>query len=169
MKTLLFSAFVASLCAACAAPHNHHCHQPAAQESDAEPKAPVIIPHAELTSMGNNGNTLKGILTPAVGGGHVEVWESSVAPGGRTPRHQHTSPEVFIVLEGSGELIVGEKSYAFAAPCTVYAPANVPHEIHNTGTTPTRQIVIIEAHSHITDMDGKEMTLPWRKAPRGVR
>lgn len=148
--------------------HAHtHAHSDGA---NAESKAahapdagPAVVPHAGLRAFVNNGNSLTGIATRSHGAQSFEVWRSSIGVGNSTPLHKHESEEVFVVLQGSGEVRVGEQVIPFAAPATVIAPAGIPHQLRNTGTEAIEQIVIVGAGSTIYDADGKPMNLPWRK------
>ncbi|WP_022928848.1 cupin domain-containing protein [Patulibacter americanus] len=58
------------------------------------------------------------------------------APGGGSALHIHPYPEVFVLLEGTAELRVGEVSVALAAGGVLTAPAGVPHRYRNTGDAP---------------------------------
>lgn len=122
----------------------------------------VVIPHGDLKAFGNNGNSLIGIATASLGAKNFEVWRSQVAPGGVTPPHVHESEEVFIVLRGRGQMIVGDQVLEFEAPATVIAPAGLVHQLKNTGDEPTDQIVIIGVGTRISNPEGETMELPWR-------
>lgn len=141
-----------------------HSHEPAgAALSEQQTAHGVVIPHEGLASFGNNGNSLVGLATRSQGARSFEVWRSVVAPGGSTPRHVHDTEEVFVLLRGKGEMIVGDQVIQFEAPATVIAPAHVPHQLKNTGDVPTDQIVIVGVDSTIRDDAGQVMQLPWRK------
>ncbi len=147
--------------------HNHSNQQGGAQpktntKSSDTPRV-IVVKHGKLTSFGNQGNSLVGIATTSQGAKSFEVWRTSVAVGGTTPLHTHSSEEVFIVLRGKGEVLVGDEVIPFVAPATVIAPAGIAHQLRNTGTEATDQIVIVGAHSKIFGPDGKLMMLPWRK------
>ena len=77
--------------------------------------------------------------------------------------HTHDSEEIFVVLRGKGTAIIGDRTVKFEAPCTLIAPAGVPHQFINTGKIPTDSIVIVGIDSAIYDSKGKLMKLPWRK------
>ena len=140
-----------------------HDHGTPSAKSAGTAARPAVIPHAGLAAFTNNGNTLTGLATRSHGAQTFEVWRSSVLPGGATPLHTHETEEVFVVLSGKGEVQVGDEIIPFAAPATVIAPAGVPHQLRNTGTEPTEQIVVVGIGSIIFDHEGEPMNLPWRK------
>lgn len=123
----------------------------------------TIIPHEELTSFTNYGNELSGIATKSLGADSIEVWKSTIAPNSCTPKHVHNTQEIFVFLKGEGKIELDGQPFFFKAPCTVLCPANIPHQIFNTGDEPTEQLAIMSIHSEIKTMTGELMQLPWRK------
>ena len=124
---------------------------------------PICIDHSMLPSYMNQGNTLIGLATPSLGASDCEVWRSSIAPGSCTPLHQHDVQEIFIFLSGEGKALVGSEEITFKAPCTLILPANIPHQIFNTGHEPSAQIVILKSKTAIYTATGAPMNLPWRR------
>ena len=49
--------------------------------------------------------------------------------------HQHSPVEIYYILEGSGQLIIDEKSYEVATGATIYIPENALHGLLNTGNS----------------------------------
>jgi mannose-6-phosphate isomerase-like protein (cupin superfamily) len=68
--------------------------------------------------------------------GHVTLEPN----GGQVPWHNHPQEEVYIILEGSGEMCVGEEHQTLSAGQVVYIPSGVFHQLTNTGETPLRMI-----------------------------
>lgn len=122
-----------------------------------------IIDHNAVQSFENNGNRLWGIATLGTGAQQFEVWRTNVAVGSATPRHTHDSEEVFVFLRGKGRAVIGDETIEFEAPCTLVAPANVPHQYWNTGDVESDAIVIIGIGSKIWNEKGELMDLPWRQ------
>lgn len=122
-----------------------------------------VIKHDEVQPFEMNGNQLRGIATLGTGAEQFEVWRSNVAVGSSTPRHRHSSEEVFVFLRGKGRAVIGDEEIEFEAPCTLVAPKDVPHQYWNTGDVTTDAIVIIGIGSKIWNQDGELMNLPWRK------
>ena len=93
----------------------------------------------------------------------LSVWQQSVAPGCATPPHRHDCEEVVICSGGTGELRSGEKVQPFARDMTVVIPANVEHQIINTGRDHL-QIVAVFSMSPVRACfpDGTAIELPWK-------
>ena len=124
---------------------------------------PVVVDHNDLKTFKNNGNSLCGLATPALGAQEFEVWHSSIAAGSCTPRHTHETEEIFIFFKGEGKAVVGDEEVFYKAPCTLILPAHVPHQIFNLGDEPTDHIAVLGCHSEIVSSSGMIMQLPWRE------
>ncbi|RPI26253.1 MAG: cupin domain-containing protein [Acidobacteria bacterium] len=55
--------------------------------------------------------------------------------GGQVPWHNQEQEEVYFVLEGNGEMCLGQELQAVTAGQAVYIPPGVFHQLTNTGTT----------------------------------
>jgi len=139
----------------------HEGHE--GHEGHGGPHQATVIDHEAVRSFENNGNRLRGIATLGTGAKEFEVWRSNVAVGSATPRHRHDSEEVFVFLKGKGRAVIGDEVIEFEAPCTLVAPADVPHQYWNTGEVETDAIVIIGIGSKIWNEAGELMELPWRQ------
>lgn len=65
-------------------------------------------------------------------------------PGGGPPPHiHHREDEMFCVLEGEYEFLVGERTIRAGAGSVVYGPRNLPHAFKNVGTTPARMLAFV--------------------------
>jgi mannose-6-phosphate isomerase-like protein (cupin superfamily) len=68
--------------------------------------------------------------------GHV-----TLAPGGgQVPWHNQEQEEIYFILEGEGEMCLGEEKTEVAGGQAVYIPPQVFHQLTNTGSTPMRMI-----------------------------
>ncbi|MFP4229100.1 MAG: dimethylsulfonioproprionate lyase family protein, partial [Salinivenus sp.] len=56
--------------------------------------------------------------------------------GGQVPWHNHPQEEVYVLLEGRGEMCVGDERQEMAAGEAVYIPAGTYHQLTNVGDTP---------------------------------
>jgi mannose-6-phosphate isomerase-like protein (cupin superfamily) len=60
--------------------------------------------------------------------------------GGQVPWHNHPQEEVYVVLEGSGEMCVGTERQTVCAGQAVYIPPHEFHQLTNTGKAPLKMI-----------------------------
>ena len=99
----------------------------------------------------------------AEGLSRLSVWRQSMAPGCSTPPHKHDCEEVVLVVEGSGELHIGDEKIPFGPDTTLVLPPNVPHQIFNTGALPLKTLAAFSATPVATFLpDGAALELPWK-------
>jgi mannose-6-phosphate isomerase-like protein (cupin superfamily) len=60
--------------------------------------------------------------------------------GGQVPWHNQEQEEVYLVLEGTGEMCLGAERATLTAGQAVYIPSKVFHQLTNTGSTTMRMI-----------------------------
>ncbi len=60
--------------------------------------------------------------------------------GGQVPWHNQEQEEIYFVLEGTGEMCLGEERRAVNTGEAVWIPPRVFHQLTNTGDTPMRMI-----------------------------
>ncbi len=56
--------------------------------------------------------------------------------GGQVPWHNHDQEEVYFILEGAGEVCIGDERRTVSARAAVYVPPRVFHQLTNTGAAP---------------------------------
>jgi mannose-6-phosphate isomerase-like protein (cupin superfamily) len=62
------------------------------------------------------------------------------ADGGQVPWHNQEQEEIYLILEGTGEMCLGEERQTVMTGQSVYIPPRVYHQITNVGATPLRMI-----------------------------
>jgi mannose-6-phosphate isomerase-like protein (cupin superfamily) len=60
--------------------------------------------------------------------------------GGQVPWHNQEQEEVYFIVEGRGEMCLGEERREVTAGQMIYIPPGVFHQLTNTGDTPLRMI-----------------------------
>ena len=60
--------------------------------------------------------------------------------GGQVPWHNQEQEEVYFVVEGEGEMCLGEEKRPLTTGQAVYIPSGVFHQLTNTGDRPLRMI-----------------------------
>ena len=58
---------------------------------------------------------------------------STLDRGGAIPEHQHPNEEVYVILSGSGLMVVGDEQREVTEGCCVFIPPDAPHFLRNTG------------------------------------
>ncbi len=56
------------------------------------------------------------------------------ADGGQVPWHNHEQEEVYLLLEGSAEMCLGEERMVLGDGQAVYIPSGVFHQLTNVGS-----------------------------------
>lgn len=62
--------------------------------------------------------------------------------GGQVPWHNQDQEEVYFIVEGSGEMCLGEERRPISAGQAAFIPPHVFHQLTNTGDTPMRMIYV---------------------------
>jgi len=62
--------------------------------------------------------------------------------GGQVPWHNQEQEEVYFVVEGQGEMCLGEERQSLSTGQAVYIPHGVFHQLTNVGTTPLTMIYV---------------------------
>lgn len=60
--------------------------------------------------------------------------------GGQVPWHNQDQEEVYFIIEGAGEMCLGNERGELRAGQAIYIPPHVFHQLTNTGPTPMRMI-----------------------------
>jgi mannose-6-phosphate isomerase-like protein (cupin superfamily) len=60
--------------------------------------------------------------------------------GGQVPWHNQQQEEIYFILEGNGEMCLGEERSTLSAGQAVYIPSGVFHQLTNIGSEPLRMI-----------------------------
>ena len=55
--------------------------------------------------------------------------------GGQVPWHNQEQEEIYFILEGQGEMCLGEERSKISAGQAIYIPSGVYHQLTNTGST----------------------------------
>ena len=60
--------------------------------------------------------------------------------GGQVPWHSQEQEEVYLVLDGEGEMCLGEERHRLRGGQAVYIPGGVFHQLTNVGDTPMHML-----------------------------
>ena len=126
----------------------------------------AVVNNASLPEFNLPGLNHRTLAGPEHGMKALEVWGQTIEAGAATPVHRHACEEAIVILEGSGTLTIEGRDTAFGPNSTLIIPADVIHQIVNTGNS---KMVLIAALSaapvQVRQADNTAMPLPWQ-APR---
>lgn len=60
--------------------------------------------------------------------------------GGQVPWHNQEQEEIYLVLEGEGEMCLGSDRFSLTSGQAVYIPSGVFHQLTNVGDNPLKMI-----------------------------
>ena len=60
--------------------------------------------------------------------------------GGQVPWHNQDQEEIYVILEGEGEMCLGDEKHTVTAGQTIFIPPEEFHQLTNTGKTPLKMI-----------------------------
>jgi quercetin dioxygenase-like cupin family protein len=72
---------------------------------------------------------------------------ASLPPGGALNEHRHKQDEIYLVLEGSGLVRVGDEELTVGAGSAVFIPGDALHSCENTGASDLRVAYVFPADS----------------------
>lgn len=78
--------------------------------------------------------------------------------GGQVPWHDHEQEELYLILQGTGEMCVGSERRTITATQAVYVPPGEFHQLTNVGDTP---LVMIYCYAPAGDV------AHWRQELQG--
>ena len=91
---------------------------------------------------------MKVLVSPKEGWeGHV-MRELEVGTFGYTPKHSHPWPHINYIIEGEGELLIGEKVNKVTAGGYAYVPASETHQFRNVSEKTFKFICIVPEIGH---------------------
>ncbi|MEM0173106.1 MAG: cupin domain-containing protein [Sulfolobaceae archaeon] len=68
----------------------------------------------------------------------------SVFPGCEVPEHVHNDEEqTYIILDGEGEVTLGEERFSISSSYAVFIPAGVKHSVRNTGSKELKYVYFV--------------------------
>lgn len=103
--------------------------------------------HAPLpNSVALGPNQVTFLLSAAATGGVLSLTEFAAAPppAPAAPVHRHLdADETLYILEGSFELVIGDRREPATAGASIFIPRGTPHTIENMGPRMGRMLVIL--------------------------
>ena len=89
---------------------------------------------------GRHTQNLVGGLSPIQAAGFCMGHVTLDPSGGQVPWHNHEQEEIYFIVEGDGEMCLGDECRQVRTGQAVYVPSMVFHQLTNTGETAMRLI-----------------------------
>ena len=84
-------------------------------------------------------------------------------PGGGPGLHVHDTEEAHVLLEGTAQYQIGDKTFTVRAPYVAKVPAGVPHTFINVGTEPFNLVAVFASKHPNTKRIGPNPLIPaWQ-------
>ncbi|MFV1980242.1 MAG: dimethylsulfonioproprionate lyase family protein [Rhodothermia bacterium] len=93
--------------------------------------------------------------------GHVELEPN----GGQVPWHNQDQEEIYFIVEGSGEMCLGDERRTVEAGQAIFIPPGVYHQLTNTGDDP---MVMIYCYGPAGDVDHWKQELAGTLPKEGI-
>jgi quercetin dioxygenase-like cupin family protein len=111
----------------------------------------VITPAQERESYWIQTELMELLVTPAQSGGAYDLVRTTVPPGGGPPPHLHRNEdELFYVVSGEFEFLLGNEVIHGGAGTALFLPRNVIHSFLNVGEE-TGQVIVATTPSGFAD------------------
>jgi mannose-6-phosphate isomerase-like protein (cupin superfamily) len=87
-----------------------------------------------------DGSLIRELMHPDIhGNSRQSLAEAIVSAGATTILHRHLqSEEIYHIIEGIGEIVLGDDRFEVVAGDTICIPAGVQHKIKNSGKMPLK-------------------------------
>jgi quercetin dioxygenase-like cupin family protein len=91
---------------------------------------------------------MKVLVSPKEGWEGYVMRELEVGAYGYTPKHSHPWPHINYIIEGEGELLIGEKVNQVKAGGFAYVPSDTIHQFRNVSEKTFKFICIVPEEGH---------------------
>src|SRR4051812_20817589 len=105
----------------------------------------------------------RSLATPSRGTVDTAVWTVDIAPDAPATPHALTREEVFIVIEGTASVRLGDITETASAGDAIVVPADVQLELTNAGATLLRLVCCLPVGGQARLADGSTFTPPWAR------
>jgi len=127
-------------------------------------KSKVIAPNTDATSLFGGLRELK--LSATETAGDIYLVEGIMPKGSEVPVHIHTQEdEIFHVLAGEVELILGEEIIHAREGTIIYLPRNIKHGIKTVGETTARVLNYVIPGQNFEDFFNEMQQLETEMTP----
>jgi mannose-6-phosphate isomerase-like protein (cupin superfamily) len=120
----------------------------------------AIIPAPTRPTHELEGTRFTSLATPTRGSAETSVWMVEIDPGTPATPHSLTREEVFVVLDGTAGVIIGDSRGEAVAGDTFVVPPDTRFEVANAGSVPLRMLCCLPVGGQARTADAT-FTPPW--------
>lgn len=91
---------------------------------------------------------MKVLVSPKEGWEGYVMREVEVEKQGYTPKHSHPWPHINYMIDGDGELLIGDKVTKVSKGSFAFVPQNTIHQFRNIGDETFKFICIVPEEGH---------------------
>ena len=111
--------------------------------ADSPALSSFIKPFDQLPVKQNGQNESRSTGRPRHSGDHLEVHETTLAPGSEPhPPHRHEHEELFLMMKGSLAVTIAGKTAVIGPGGAAFVHSNELHGVHNPGTENAQYFVV---------------------------
>jgi quercetin dioxygenase-like cupin family protein len=109
-----------------------------------QPLQSLALPFAEMKATGDATHTTRQILNGVThSGAHIEVHESTLAPGAMPhPPHHHVNEELILLSKGTIDMTIAGKTTRLTPGSAAFVHSNEEHGTRNVGDVPAQYFVV---------------------------
>jgi mannose-6-phosphate isomerase-like protein (cupin superfamily) len=124
-----------------------------------DPMSILSAPPAATHDLG--GTRFTSLATPSRGSAETSVWRVELDPDVPGTPHSLTREEVFVVLDGTAAVRIGDERGTAIAGDAIVVPAGIEFELSNGGTHALRLLCCLPVGGQADLGDGTTFTPPW--------
>lgn len=110
-----------------------------------------VLPHARFTSL----------ATPSRGQTRdTSVWSVELLPHGPVTPHELTREEVFVILDGTANVTLGDERRLASAGDVIIVPPDTPFALECAGDSPVRALCCLPVGGQAR-VEGRSFPPPW--------
>jgi quercetin dioxygenase-like cupin family protein len=105
--------------------------------------------------------SVTGLAAPSRGARETCVWQLCLAPGTPGTPHSVDREEIFVVLQGRGQVDLGGATHELAPGDALIVPRNETFTLANPGTEPLLAITVLPVGGRAKLPGGEAFVPPW--------
>jgi mannose-6-phosphate isomerase-like protein (cupin superfamily) len=100
-------------------------------------------------------------VSPSRGSATTAIWQVEIDPGTPATPHAMTEEEVFVVLDGTATVRLGDEAGEATVGDAIVIPAGTTFELSNAASTPLRLLCCMTFGGEAVLPDGSSFVPPW--------